>query len=289
MNPALAGGIPELKGLKMNDKTFPKGEKCTVFAGEGQRPDRKCGRGTGAICCDSPKNRQMIKEDQLLPMTKKDQGLKWLPWIGEDYFTLALQKRLLIVGESYFRPEGALIDYSMNSHCIKWMIEDVAAGQQGFGKEFEDIQACVTGRADGDRMGFWNQMSFHEFIQRPLESRREVPSGEEFESGWKIFSELIEILKPGLCLFTGTRAAGFLEAALSEPDRGSLLSLQTDDAVDGIHPMYGRMKTTGGQEIKLLFIRDAAGPFNAEAWHGYLTEREGLIREFREKPALNTH
>lgn len=240
-------------------------------------------------CCDLPKTRQMIKEDQLLPMTKMDQGLKWLPWIGENYFTLAPHKRLLIVGERYIRPEGGLIDYSVNSHCIKWMIEDVAAGCRSFGKEFEEIEACVTGRAHGAPAPFWNQVSFHAFIQKPMDSSREVPSSEDFESGWRVFSELIEVLKPGVCLFTGTRAAGFLEAILHQQGRESLLSLESDEVVDGTSPVYARVKTEAGQEIKLLFIRDAAGPFDAAAWHAYLTEKGGLMGDFSEKPALNTH
>jgi hypothetical protein len=231
----------------------------------------------------------MIKEDQLLPMTKKDQGLKWLPWIGESYFTLAPEKRLLIVGEKYLRPQSAqLIDYSINSHCVKWMIEDVAAGRAGYGKEFEAIRAAVTGRAHGEAARFWNQVGFYEFIQRSFESYDETPSAEEFEAGWKVFFELTEILKPGICLFAGSRAAAFLKSAIVAAG-AQLLSLQSGDAVDGVTPVTARIRTAAGQEIRLLFVGDAARSFDAEAWHEFLAEREGVIRGFGERSPLNMH
>lgn len=225
----------------------------------------------------------------MLPMTKKDQGLKWLPWIGEGYFTLAPEKRLLIVGEKYLRPQSAqMIDYSINSHCIKWMIEDVAAGRGGYGKEFEAIQAAVTGRPHGDGARFWNQVGFSEFIQRSFESADEVPSAGDFEAGWKVFFELTAILKPGICLFAGSRAAGFLRSGLAGTG-ATLLSLESGDAIDGAAPVSARVRTAAGQEMSFLFIGDAAGVFDAEAWHEFLAEKEGVIRAFAERSPLNMH
>ena len=145
------------------------------------------------------------------------QGLKWLPWIGAKYFDT--EQRLLIVGESHYllpkndkyyeknKQEAEQPDFTRNvvqTYCLE------STKPQLF---YDNLNRCLFGKGDISKIAFkdrekmWQQLAFYNFVQRPMKNNKKRPKSEDWDTGWKVFGELIKILKPTKCIFIGVAAA----------------------------------------------------------------------------------
>jgi hypothetical protein len=234
----------------------------------------------------------MINGSHLLTMTSNDKGLKWLPWIGKNYFKLPSNKRLFVVGERHYRGDvPQLIDYSINRNYIKWMIEDTMEGNDWYRKEFSSLTKSILGEDNIDYKEFWEQVGFHHFIQKSLETADETPSEMDFEAGWRIFFDLIGKVNPGVCIFAGEQAADFLESAINKVSGLRLTAFGKDGyPVDGVIPKYAEIKPEEGGPCQLIFIKQYDKITHPEAWNAYLTQKIGkIITPLQDKRVLNSY
>ena len=138
------------------------------------------------------------------------ESLKWFPWIGKEYFNS--EHRVLIVGESHYlldeddenaeliKQEADCPDFTQNVLQTK-CIDDKKNTQP----TFDNLARCLFGKPKTE--GVPKELAFYNFVQRPMESNKERPTSEDMEKGWKVFAELIKILKPTHCIFIGFAAA----------------------------------------------------------------------------------
>ena len=153
------------------------------------------------------------------PHLEKIQDLKWLPWIGIDYFNS--EPRILIVGEShYLLPEDNPY-YEKNKDEVnspekdftRNVVQTFCIDHKKVQPMFDNLNRCLFGKRDMKKITLdmrkakWQQLAFYNFVQRPMENNQKRPTGEDLENGWKVFAELIKILQPTECIFIGVAAA----------------------------------------------------------------------------------
>lgn len=198
---------------------------------------------------------------------EKIQDLKWLPWIGIDYFTS--DERLLIVGESHYllpeddpyyeknKDEAGLPDFTRNVIQTK-CIDDKTKAQP----TFDNINRCLFGNqkmtAD-DRAEKWKHLAFYNFVQRPMKTNQKRPKSEDWEKGWKVFAELITIIKPTECIFIGVAAAD------KSPKRYGCKKSKKK-AVGNVPPRFFSIPIDGQKSIPCVAIRHTSHHFSWEKW-----------------------
>jgi len=144
-------------------------------------------------------------------------GLKYFPWIGCDFFEKndgIRNERILIVGESVYnwgKDEAAR--KSAGKELSKNTFARFVAFHHGLkSKDTEhrfarNLEKTILGRPvknKDERIDFWKSVSFHEFVQRPMNSRAERPEKKDYKIAASILIELIDELRITKCIFCGT-------------------------------------------------------------------------------------
>ncbi len=126
------------------------------------------------------------------------------PWIGQHYTEGVEGKRLLILGESHHGGEGC--------HYSDFTIETIrkeALGENGHRRRafFTRVLHLIVGGRGGvpadERIKFWNNVAFYNFIQTALETARQRPTYEMWQAAHAPLLHTIEDLKPEMILVLG--------------------------------------------------------------------------------------
>ncbi|MBC6410252.1 MAG: hypothetical protein GDA42_07320 [Ekhidna sp.] len=82
-------------------------------------------------------------------------------------------------------------------------IESIVSPKKKFARNIEYI---LTDNIENrkDRVHFWESIAFHELVQRPLTTKNERPKQSDYDIGAKVLSQIIEVVKPRICIFLGT-------------------------------------------------------------------------------------
>ncbi len=137
------------------------------------------------------------------------EGLRWLPWIGNNFLTTPNEQKLLLVGEShYYKPEekGSLEKHQDNLYT-RIVVEKVAIEKEykqyekRTAKIFPNIHFTFLGSDNIDSGLFWNKVAYYNFIQRPMKTNHVRPTKKDNMDAWQIFGEVINILNPATCIF----------------------------------------------------------------------------------------
>lgn len=135
--------------------------------------------------------------------------LKWLPWIGKEYFNT--EHRLLIVGESHYLTgkEKNLLE-TEQPDFTRNVVQTFCINNKKPQPTFDNLARCMFGNQKmtvDERAEKWKHLAFYNFVQRPMENNKKRPTKSNLQKGWNVFSELIRILKPTHCIFIGFAAA----------------------------------------------------------------------------------
>jgi hypothetical protein len=147
-------------------------------------------------------------DNQLL----KIKNLKWLPFVGKDYGSK--ESKILFVGESHYHDPQSSNKNVEKKEFTRMIVDEMAICNFQYGSPFfnriSELFNLVS-RAD-----LWDQTSFYNFIQRPMNKGEkaiqgviERPSKVDFVGGWEIFFEVIKNTQPDYCIFFGNTSANF--------------------------------------------------------------------------------
>jgi hypothetical protein len=142
-----------------------------------------------------------------------------MPFVGNDYES-SKHKKLLLVGESFYLPEGATVHHDANSWYgapvltsdeLDWCNTcGTREGKSGrFGKE---IDRCLNLVQPSGGNG-WHQVAFLNYFLRPADCTTGIVNlwgahgGKEADCKFAVrnFIEVLEILEPELFLFLSSR------------------------------------------------------------------------------------
>ncbi len=212
------------------------------------------------------------KHDEQLKLLKKS---SWLPWVGKHFCDLPFEHRILFIGESHYLNEGTgekekYDQINMTRAVVNWMAINENYGKSQF---FPNIPKLIWGNSNFNKSEidkFWNHVAFYNFIQQPMVNISIRPTYAQLEIGRINFLEVIDILKPSVCIFLGVKA----EYKLNEAIRTTQLKV-----IDDIHPnkkinncwgRYGKFETEYKTTLKLIFVKHPSKFFTPQLWNNYL-------------------
>ena len=200
------------------------------------------------------------------------ENLKWLPWVGNEYFDS--EHRILIVGESHYltgsksnRLEAEKLNFTLN------VIQTFCIDHRELQPTFDNLNRCLFGKKNPKkkvRTEMWKQLAFYNFVQRPMESIDERPTNEDLKTGWKVFAELIKILKPTHCIFIGFAAA--------DSSSKQYICNHSKEQVGRSAARLFSVKLDEQTIIQCIAIKHTSQYFSWEKWHDLLTNKNFLTR-----------
>lgn len=145
-------------------------------------------------------------------------GLTWSPWVGQRYSERPPQKRLLVIGESHYYSGETPAERQANRE--KWLIypqytRDVVSeslvNYEWTTRTLDTIPKLLFKTADIDRHRLWADSAYYNFVQRMMDYKQdgspERPTWDDYVAGWRVFAEVVKVIRPSHCVFIGVTAA----------------------------------------------------------------------------------
>ncbi len=211
--------------------------------------------------------------------------LKYLPWVGKNYLDKKVSDKILIIAESVYNwgeddeeKDEAKIYLERNDFArivVKFHGLHFVCGEDGQhnSKIARGIERAMLGKAnpnESDKEDFWTSISFHEFVQRPLE-KGERPNENDYMLGTSVLKEVIEILKPKTCILFGNeyRKMKFFENVF-----GSTLKWDNDDEkINGSYPKSMNIVLSDMFESTIIAVKHPSARFSWDLWNNFIVEK----------------
>jgi hypothetical protein len=209
---------------------------------------------------------------------EKIENLKWLPFVGKNYSKQT--NKVLLVGESHYSDSKDPKQNIQKPLFTRWIVNELGIGNRDYKADSNFFKTINKMFANNDLNGFWNKISFLNFVQRPMiktHSENERPTNDDFKKGWEIFFHTVRILKPDFCLFLGNTCGDKFNsiAAKLNITHNKVIRLEK---INGAYLKYGTMNINE-HEIKLYFIKHPSQYFTSNEWIEALKlKNENLIK-----------
>jgi uracil-DNA glycosylase len=205
-------------------------------------------------------------------------GLKWLPYVGENYFKN--ETRIFIIGESHYQEENETsIRQAKNVRLTRKMLTDFGIRKKYWKtKIFQNFYKALFRTDKINSVEFWKNLVFYNFVQRPMTNNKERPNKSDFKNSWTTTFKLIEILKPNVCIFIGVESANYFYNVIGKSNFEKK-SFKEDSKISNTRPRKVIIVDKLGNEIKLIFIQHTSSRFSWDKWNKYLRiEMESEIK-----------
>lgn len=213
--------------------------------------------------------------DELFDQVK---GLTWYPWVGSDYN----DNKLLLIGESHYAVGKDKDVVFSNRNATVGTVMDVVGGViwSFFKNTHYALLGCDNVKRK-DREALWSNVAFYNFIQRPMQTTKRRPTRNDYRDGWKVFFELLKILKPTHCILLGSSSAQYLWPLIEKNNNIVFIKnkcrLERRDIKIG--RFLGKVAHLEFEDVStdITFIRHPSAFFRKEEWHSYLMEKAGAV------------
>jgi len=204
-------------------------------------------------------------------------GLSWYPWVGKNYFSLPLPQRILLVGEShYYKTKDQEIIYRNNRYSTIECIEESAINEDWDNNTYRYLNYVLKRNNKKSNEDIWNMYAYYNFVQSAVE-KKDRPSFDDFYSGWPVFIEIIETLKPCICIFIGVAALGTYNVYMEEAE----IAHEKVQMTQKISRTWARKAniSVAGHETMIIGIQHTSQYFAYEEWIEYIDkETKGLVK-----------
>lgn len=197
--------------------------------------------------------------------------LCWMPWVGKMYDNT----RVVIVGESHYEDgddwqEG-------NRDVTRIIISKVFDGNPT--KLCLNTAKVMYGKKEvskNEQAKLWGSCIYMNLVQRLLLKRTGDLKQKDRLLGWKVFFDLVDIVKPQYCLVLAKGLSGSLGAFLTKNDIG--WSGRTDEFYDKQKTVINLSKVD--EKMRLVFINHPTGSrgFDYVQWSDFLNEEASEIK-----------
>lgn len=194
-----------------------------------------------------------------------------LPWVGEDY----KNNKVLVVGESHyleFKNNEVQESYKASSDHTRNVVTDSLYGHFE-SNTFKNLTKMFT---NSNRDLFWNNVAFYNFINRVMDKesgtdRNERPKAKDFRESWSNFVEIVNILKPTMCIFVGVAASNQFNKAISKMETVNGKVNWNISPINRTYPRKGYIEIDGNK-IDLVFIKHTSHHISVDKWKDFLNE-----------------
>lgn len=191
-------------------------------------------------------------------------SLKWYPWIGKNYN----KTKVLVIGESHYEDGDEWQEG--NTETTRIITAKCFTGNKAkIYRNTEKVLLSIDNPTIEQGNYLWESVTYWNLVQRLMNSIEERPNDEDYDNGWATFFELVEILKPNICIVLGQASSGRL---------GYYLNNYETSWQRVVQEFYNEKKvinlTQNDYKLKLIFINHPSGSFgfNYETWSDLVKE-----------------
>ena len=213
-------------------------------------------------------------------------NLTHYPWIGSGY--ASAPKRVLIMGHSHYTIDGNTKEFCQEEYdrCISDKeytrgIIDCEIGSPGSWPFHKYLEKTFLDEANMNVEAFWNKVASYNFIQEPMKSIHEKPSHADYETAWKCFADVIQIIKPNICIFIGLRNKEGINILDEKNVKYSIKYFDTK--VNNSWPMVGDLKFEDGYKLPFYMIHHTSRFYSPQLWHDFLNKEIPEVVSFLDK------
>lgn len=200
-------------------------------------------------------------------------GLKYYPWIGKNF--MKTHDKILIVGESVYNWETAVEERKKADSILnKYDFARIVAFEHGiespipkrkFARNIEKVISGCSIIQKNKHAEFWQKISFHEFVQRPMINIQERPQKADYKLGASILVEIINQLQVKKCVFLGTQWDKYA-AIEKEIEFGKSVhfGFKINNTLPKIIQINNDLKT------KIYFIKHPSKFFSWDKWNDFI-------------------
>ena len=228
----------------------------------------------------------VISDKQFDAQFDKVANLTHYPWIGSDY--ASAPKRVLFMGDSHYTIDGNTKEFCQEEYdrCISDKeytrgIIGCEIGSPGSWPFHKYLEKTFLDEANMNVEAFWNKVASYNFIQEPMKSINEKPSHADYETAWKCFADVIQIIKPNVCIFFGLRNKEGINILDEKNVKYSIKYFDTK--VNNSWPMVGDLKFEDGYKLPFYMIHHTSRFYSPQLWHDFLNKEIPEVVSFLDK------
>lgn len=208
-------------------------------------------------------------------------GLRYLPWVGRQYLHMDDQYRVLVIAQSVYDWEpGTVIsrELLLRHDFARVVVYDHRLDSRPdnptkISRSYKNFERAIYRRRDislAERKKLWLSAALHEYVQRPMRSKDDGPSDDDYRRSSRILKHTLEVIQPRLCIMWSTdwRAA---QPMLN--DYAQLDETRFYDTINGAQPRVLRCEFNSVR-TKLLMIKQPGQRFSWDLWHDHFLRRE---------------
>lgn len=201
------------------------------------------------------------------------EGLLHYPWVGMDYSEN--NTKVLILGDSHYtvNKDGSKCEKEYqeclnNKDYTRHILND-AINQEDIWNMYKGLYSLFGVSSFSAEKTLWDKVAFCNFVQQPMERRDAKPSVEQFKTAWFCLLDIIDIIKPDICLFIGIR--GWVSNGYINTENRGTISLKDDtETINRCKPWKAQIKTKNGVQTRAIAIHHSSQGFAPDAWRDYL-------------------
>ena len=227
-----------------------------------------------------------ISDKQFDAQFDKVANLVHYPWIGSGY--ASAPKRVLFMGDSHYTIDGNTKEFCQEEYdrCISDKeytrgIIGCEIGSPGSWPFHKYLEKTFLDEANMNVEAFWNKVASYNFIQEPMKSINEKPSHADYETAWKCFADVIQIIKPNVCIFFGLRNKEGINILDEKNVKYSIKYFDTK--VNNSWPMVGDLKFEDGYKLPFYMIHHTSRFYSPQLWHNFLNKEIPEVVSFLNK------
>lgn len=132
-----------------------------------------------------------------------------------------------------------------------------------------------------DVEGFWNKIASYNFIQEPMKGTHEVPSLADYETAWKCLADVVQIIKPDVCIFVGLRNDNGMNILDEKDVKYSIQKL--DEKINNSYPKKGELQFANGYKLPFYMIHHTSLRYSPQLWYDFLNKEIPEVVSFLDK------
>lgn len=217
----------------------------------------------------------VISDKQFDSQFDKVANLTHYPWIGSSY--ASAPKRVLIMGDSHYTIDGNTKEFCQEEYdrCISDKeytrgIIGCEIGTPGSWPFHKYLEKTFLDEANMNVEAFWTKVASYNFIQEPMKSIHEEPSHADYETAWKCFANVAQIIKPNICIFVGLRNKEGIDILDEINVKHSIRYFDTK--VNNSWPMVGDLQFEDGYKLPFYMIHHTAQYYSPQEWYDFLNK-----------------
>ena len=217
----------------------------------------------------------VISDKQFDSQFDKVANLTHYPWIGSGY--ASAPKRVLIMGDSHYTIDEKTKEFCQEEYdrCISDKeytrgIIGCEIGTPGSWPFHKYLEKTFLDEANMNVETFWTKVASYNFIQELMKSIHEEPSHADYETAWKCFANVAQIIKPNICIFVGLRNKEGIDILDEINVKHSIRYFDTK--VNNSWPMVGDLQFEDGYKLPFYMIHHTAQYYSPQEWYDFLNK-----------------